>query len=63
MIYELNVERLSIDRIPHNALHARFEGKRNKGRPRLRWIDNAKEDIKSIGLTLSIAMDLAKDRG
>jgi len=22
-------------RIPHNALHARFEGKRNKGRPRL----------------------------
>jgi len=43
---------MSIDRIPHNALHATFEGKRNKGRPRLRWIDNVKEDIESIELTL-----------
>ena len=33
---------VEIDRIPHNTLHARFEGKRNKGRPRLRWTDNVK---------------------
>jgi hypothetical protein len=37
--------------IPHNALHAKFEGKRNKGRLRLRWIDNIFEDITSLGLT------------
>ena len=55
-----------IDRIPHKALHARFKGKRNEGRPRLRWIDNvkeSKEDIESIGLTLLGAMNLTKDRG
>jgi len=38
-----HVEIMTIDRIPHNALHARFEGKRNKGRTRLRWIDNVKD--------------------
>jgi len=54
------VERLTIDQIPHNA---RFEGKRNKGRPRLRWIDNVKEDIESIGLTLrDISTDISTIR-
>jgi len=51
------------NQIPHNALHARFEGKRNKDRPRLRWIDNINEDIESVGLTLRREMDLTKDRG
>ena len=51
---------MTIDRIPHNALHAQFEERRNKGRPRLRWIDNVKEDNESIGLTLRGAMDLTK---
>ena len=58
-----HVERMPADRIPHNALHARFEGKRNKGRPRLRWIDNINEDITSLGLTLRGALDLTSDRG
>ena len=31
-------------RIPHNALSARFEGYRDKGRPRLRWIGNYDDD-------------------
>jgi hypothetical protein len=58
-----HVERMPFDRIPHNALHARFEGKRNKGRPRLRWIDNITQDIASLGLTLRGALDLTTDRG
>jgi len=57
-----HVERMTVDRIAHNALHARFQNKRNKSRPRLRWIDNINEDLESIGLTLRIAMDLIKDR-
>jgi len=57
-----HAERMTIGRIPHNALHANFKGK-NKGRPRLRWIDNINEDITTIGLTLREAMDLTKDRG
>ena len=58
-----HVERMPFDRIPHNALHARFEGKRNKGRPRLRWIDNITQDIASLGQTLRGALDLTTDRG
>ena len=30
-----HVERMPVDLTPHNVLHARVEGKRNKGRPRL----------------------------
>src|SRR6218665_1863772 len=58
-----HVERMSNDQVPHNSLHARFKGKRNKGRPRLRWIENVKEDIESFGLTLRGAMGFTKDRG
>jgi len=54
---------MTVDRIAHNALHARFEINRNKGRPRIHWIDNINEDIESIGLTLRGAMDLTKDSG
>jgi len=42
---------------------ARLEGRRNKGRPRLLWIDNINEDIESIGLQLRGAMGFTKDRG
>jgi len=58
-----HVERMIVDQIPHNALHARFEVNRNEGRPRSRWIDNIKEDIASLGLILRGAMHLNKERG
>ena len=45
-------ERMTVDLIPQNALHARFEGKIDKGRPRLRRIDNKNKDIESIGPTM-----------
>jgi len=41
---------------------ARFKGKRNEGRPRLRWIDNMNEDIALLGLTLRVAMDLRNNQ-
>src|SRR6218665_65641 len=46
------VLKMTVDRISHSALHARFKVKRNKGRPRLRRIDNMNEDIESVGPTL-----------
>jgi len=50
-------ERMLVDRIPHRALHARYEGKRNRGRPRLqcrkkarlKCTDNINQDITSLG--------------
>ena len=35
------------DQIPQNALHKLIEGKRNKGRTRLNWIEN----INDIGIS------------
>ena len=58
-----HVESMTVDRLSHNALYTRFEGKRNKGRPRMRWIDNITQDKKSIGLTLRDAMELIEDNG
>lgn len=54
---------MTVDRVPHNGLHERFEGKRNQSRPRPRWIDNVNEDMESSGLTWRGAMDLTKDQG
>src|SRR6218665_2606957 len=51
-IVSSRVGRVTVDRIPHNALHVRFKGKRNKCRSRLRWINNINEDIEPNGLTL-----------
>jgi len=50
------VLKMTVDRISHSALHARFKVKRNKGRPRLRRIDNMNEDIESVGPTLRWTM-------
>lgn len=44
-------------RIPLNAPLATFDGKRNKARPRLCWIDSINKDIAPLGLTLSGAMN------
>ena len=44
-------------RIPLNAPLATFDGKRNKARPRLCWIDSINKDIAPLGLALSRAMN------
>jgi hypothetical protein len=38
------------------------EGKRPLGRPRRRWVDNIKMDLREIGLDGVDWIDLAKDR-
>jgi len=38
--------------IPHNTVQARFEGNRNKDRPKQRLIDNINQNLTSLGLTL-----------
>lgn len=43
---------------PHKTMYARFAEKRNKGRPRMRWIYNINEDLTRLGVTLRGAPDL-----
>jgi hypothetical protein len=38
------------------------EGKRSLGRPRLRWVDNIKMDLREIGWDAMDLIDLAQDR-
>jgi hypothetical protein len=57
-----HVERMSSERLPHRALHSRMEEKRCRGRPRSRWIDTVKEDIRSMGLSMQRAQELTKSR-
>jgi hypothetical protein len=38
------------------------EGKRPLGRPRCRWVDNIKTDIREIGWDGMVWIDLAQDR-
>ena len=46
------------DQISYNTLYTRFYGKRNKGRPRLGWMNNIEENMASLGLTLTGPMNL-----
>src|SRR6218665_2886680 len=46
------------DQISYNTLYTRFYGKRNKGRPRLGWMNNIEENMASLGPTLTGPMNL-----
>ena len=45
------------------VLVGRPEGKRSLGRPRRRWEDNIKMDLKEVGCDARDWMDLVQDRG
>ena len=44
-----HVERMADDRIPKRAAQLREQGRRRRGRPRLRWEDCVKRDVKKTG--------------
>ena len=44
-----HVERMADDRLPKRAAELREQGRRRRGRPRLRWEDCVKRDVKKIG--------------
>ena len=41
-----HVERMADDRLPKRAAELRQQGRRRRGRPRLRWEDCVKRDVK-----------------
>ena len=44
-----HVERMEDDRLPKRAAELREEGRRRRGRPRLRWEDCVKRDVRKAG--------------
>ena len=44
-----HVERMADDRLPKRAAELREQGRRRRGRPRLRWEDWVKRDMKKTG--------------
>jgi hypothetical protein len=46
----------------HRILVEKPDGKRPLGRPRCRWVDNVKIDLREIGWGRMDSMDLPQDR-
>jgi hypothetical protein len=46
----------------YRILVGKLEGKRPLGRPRCRWVDNIKMDLREIGWVGINCIDLAQDR-
>ena len=44
-----HVERMADERLPKGAAELREQGRRRRGRPRLRWDDCVKRDVKKTG--------------
>ena len=44
-----HVERMADDRLPKRAAELSEHGRRRRGRPRLRWGDCVKRDVKKTG--------------
>jgi hypothetical protein len=51
-----------VKRNAYRKLVGNPEGKRPLGRPRLRWVDNIKMDLREIGWDCTDWIDLAQDR-
>jgi hypothetical protein len=57
-----HVARMGAKRNTYMLLVAKVEGKRPLGRPRRRWVDNIKMDLREIGWYGMDWIDLAQDR-
>ena len=58
-----HVAHMGEDRGVHRVLVGKPEGKRPLGRPRRRWEDNIKIDLREVGGGRGDWMELAQDRG
>lgn len=62
MKYAGHVARMDENRTPLIMLTEDVEGKRSRGRPKLRWSDNIKADVEEMGLEAERWMEIAQDR-
>jgi hypothetical protein len=57
-----HVARMGAKKTAYRILVGKPEGERPLGRPRRRWVDNIKMDLREIGLDGMDWIDLAEDR-
>jgi hypothetical protein len=62
MRWEGHVARIGKTRNAYRILVGKPEGKRSLGRPRRRWVDNIKMDLREIGWDGMDWIELAHDR-
>jgi hypothetical protein len=62
MIWTGHVTRMRAKRNACRIFVVKQEGKRSLGRPRCRWVDNIKMDLREIGWDGMDWIDLAEDR-
>jgi hypothetical protein len=62
MRWTRHVARMGKKRNAYRILVVKPEGKRPLGRPRCRWVDNVKMDLREIGWGGMDCIDLAQDR-
>ena len=49
LVVRIHIERMADDRLPKRAAEIREEGRGRRGRPRLRWEDCVKTDVRTTG--------------
>src|SRR6476661_7474316 len=57
-----HVVRMPYHRLPLVVIQGQVHGKISRGRPRKRWIDNVKEDVTTMGISLVEAFRLTQNR-
>ena len=62
LTYFVNVTRMEKDRYPNILMHGYTHGRRPRGRPRKRWLDNITDDCEELNLTIQQVSRLANDR-
>jgi hypothetical protein len=60
--YYGHVVRMEPFRIPNIMMYGRVQGKRPRGRPRKRWLENIKDDCQLLSITIDEVDRLARDR-
>ena len=53
-----HVSRMDERRLPSRAMYCYIKGRRKRGRPPKKWIDNIKEDVKLMELSIGEAINL-----
>jgi len=62
MRWEGHVARMGEGRVVYRVLVGKPEGRRPLGRPRRRWEDNIRMDLREVGCGCVDCMELAQDR-